>query len=341
MRLGVIVYSTETGLGYQSFDYYHHLNPKKALHIDISSLNGKEQHYNWYGDNTMFVKGIPNRLQIAEFLKGLDVVLMAETPLNYELYDIARKMGVKTANVINYEFFDHLVKPELPLPDLIIMPSVWYFKEMQQFCKSKGIGCVQLHHPVDRDLIPFRLRHTVKTMHLAGNPAALDRNGTADYMTACPDGRVVTQSHDLANKIRSRYSQSNVFTDIHDQKIIYSIGDIMVMPRKYGGNCLPLNEALSAGMPVIMPDISPNNHLLPKEWLVPAYVAGSFTPRTKIDVYQTDIQALRDKIDWFATQDIKHHSELANKIADSISWTTLKPEWEATIADLCNSPSRG
>jgi glycosyltransferase involved in cell wall biosynthesis len=108
----------------------------------------------------------------------------------------------------------------------------------------------------------------------------------------------------------------------------------MVMPRKYGGNCLPLNEALSSGMPVIMPDISPNNNLLPKEWLVPASIDGYFTPRGRVDLYSTDLNALREKIEWFKTVNIGEQSEIADKIAESISWETLKEKYLSAIRSV-------
>lgn len=38
----------------------------------------------------------------------------------------------------------------------------------------------------------------------------------------------------------------------------------MILPRKYAGLCLPMNEALMSGLPVIMTDIEPNNVILPK-----------------------------------------------------------------------------
>lgn len=338
MRLGLIARSDRTGLGYQTKDYYDHLKPLKTMLIDLSILNGQRQNYDWYKPD-LIIKGFPNDLQIKEFLRGLDVVLTAETPYNYSLYTIAHKMGIKVANVINWEFFDHLIHPEYELPDLIIMPSMWHYEDAENFALSKGIKCVYLHHPVDRNKIPFRQRATSKMFHIAGKPASHDRNGTYDFLRACPDGRVTTQDEEYARKLRGEFRHSNIFTGIDNQKTIYDMGDVLVFPRKYGGNCLPLNEALSAGCPVIMPDISPNNHLLPKEWLVPAEIVDSFTPRTKIDIYKTDHNELVKKIQWFREQDISALSLQANEIADSISWTTMKPKWEQELENLISSTS--
>lgn len=186
---------------------------------------------------------------------------------------------------------------------------------------------MQLHHPIDRSEIPFRLRRTNKVIHIAGKQAAEDRNGTWDFMREYPTGTVLTQSHDLAYNIRRRYREARVIEGIDDNASMYSYGDILVLPRRYGGNCLVLNEALASGMPVIMPDIVPNNHLLPKEWLVPATVTSTFSPRTQVDVYSCLPGELRNKIDWMREQDIEQLSQQASDIADTISWETLKPEF--------------
>jgi len=85
---------------------------------------------------------------------------------------------------------------------------------------------------------------------------------------------------------------------------LYKDFDALILPRKYGGLCLPVNEALMSGLPVIMTDISPNNKLLPKEWLVKSRKTGEFMTRTMIDIYSSDIKELGEKIDWIVKQDV-------------------------------------
>ena len=332
MRLGLIVRSDNGGLGYQTRDYYKFLKPDKVILIDLSSLNGHEQHYGWY-ENAHLIKGIPRDDQIRSLLSDIDVLLTAETPYNLNIYKIARNMGVKTICVENAEFYDHIKYPKYAMPDLIIMPSVWKEDEIRTHAESRGAKVIQLHHPVDRDEFPFRQRFTNKVIHIAGKPATNDRNGTWDFMEAYPNGLVTTQSDDLAWNIRHRYRHSNVFTNLSTPQEIYGKGDVMVLPRRYGGNCLPLNEALSSGMPVIMPDISPNNHLLPKEWLVSAFKSDSFEPRGKVDIFSCNIDELRDRIEWVKAN-IETESKRANEIADTISWETLKPQWEEAIRSV-------
>ncbi len=333
MRLTLLAVASETGLGYQTKAYYKHLKPDKVVIIDISDLNGQKQHYEWYdgAKDLITVKGIPTDKDLELILQDTDVLLTAETAYNLNLYRLAKQKGVKTVCVENPEFYDHVKYPQYDMPDVIILPSVWMLDEITRHANSRGTKVVQIHHPVDLDEIAFTERTSCKFIHIAGKPAAHDRNGTWDFLTACPDGLVTTQSSDLATVIRQRYRHARVLTNIDDPKKLYQLADVLVLPRKYGGNCLPLNEALASGMPVIMPDISPNNHLLPKEWLVEAYVTGSFEPRTKVDIYTVDHDDLRNKIDWFRQQNIAEQSRRARSLAETISWEHLKDRYLEVI----------
>lgn len=329
MRLTLLAVASETGLGYQTRSYYKWLKPDRTIIIDISNLNGSTQHYDWYPDATV-IKGIPRQSDFDHIL-DTDIILTAETIYNLELYAEAKKRGVKTVCVENPEFYDHIKYPHYAMPDTIILPSVWLEPEIRKHAEGRGTKVFQIHHPVDREEHPFRLRSGHNFMHIAGKPATQDRNGTWDYMKVCPDGRVAVQNHDLSKQIAMRHRNAKIYDRITDNKVLYELGDILVFPRRYGGNCLPLNEALSSGMPVIMPDISPNNHLLPKHWLVPAYKTASFEPRGIVDIHSVDIFALQQKIEWFKQCDIQEESKLADEIAESISWPTLLPKYKEAI----------
>src|SRR5581483_7515404 len=100
------------------------------------------------------------------------------------------------------------------------------------------------------------------------------------------NGIVYTQDKKLANEIKAEYPSVKVKHNIANYEDIYKKGSVLVLPRKYGGNCLPMNEALSAGMPVIMSNISPQADFLPDKWLVDAKESDiEFVPRVKIPVF--------------------------------------------------------
>jgi hypothetical protein len=78
---------------------------------------------------------------------------------------------------------------------------------------------------------------------------------------------------------------------------LYSGYDAMVLPRRYAGLCLPMNEALLSGLPVFMPRISPNNVILPDKWTVEASKIDEFKAKAIIDVYDIDPKALAKTLD--------------------------------------------
>ena len=359
MRLGLVARADNTGLGNQTWEFYRHMKPAKTMVIDISQHNGNKQYPERYPQNASFIKGFPNSGDIREFLEGLDCVFFAETPYNYAFYSIAREMGVKTAVQYNYEFFDWFAYPNYPTPDMLIAPSRWHYDAVQKWADDHQIKHVYLHCPVDRQKLPFKPRTQAKRfLHLAGKAAAFDRNGTETVIDASKfvesDVEIVLHfqgeqglGHQATNSIdeyRGRIGRNGnpdkiriEQKDYDNYEDIYGEYDVMLLPRRYGGNCLPLNEALSSGMIVFMPDISPNNNWLPPHWLLPAQKVGQFEPRTVVDIYGVDPRELAKRIDWFANNSqgvIDTESRVADALAKQIDWTVMKEMYLKELALL-------
>lgn len=123
-----------------------------------------------------------------------------------------------------------------------------------------------------------------------------------------------------------------------DERELYRWYDAMILPRRYAGACLPMNEALAAGLPVIMTDTDPNNKILPPYWLVPAEKKTEFMARTMIDVYSADHTALAGRIAQFAVlgDELRiGYKDSARKIAkDQYSYEVIKHKWDLLLAKL-------
>lgn len=349
MKLGLVARADDTGLGNQTYEFYRHMKPYKTMVVDISHLNGNKNHFERYPD-AQVVHGFPKSHNIDEFLEGLDVIFVAESPYNYYLYERARQLGIKIAVQYNYEFFDWYSHPHLPKPDLLIAPSTWHYDKVEDFCKKHWIKHVYLHCPVNREILPFKQKYEFKKfLHVAGKPASHDRNGTESVIKACQyidsDAQIyiAVQSPQYLGewiKMLDNYKHNVHFMDtstLSDYTELYENMDVLVLPRRYGGNCLPLNEALSTGMPVIMPNIEPNKNWLPSNWLVNAEKMGEFKPRMVIDIFDVKAEELAKTIDKFASmspKEVEHHTKLADHIAKRIDWTRMKPMYEMALEDL-------
>lgn len=363
MRLGLIARADNSGLGSQTWEFFRHMEVAKTMVVDISRFNGNRQYperYHVSKGKVYFVNGFPSNSAVDNFLEDLDVVFIAEAAYNPYLYVRARELGVRTAVQYNYEFFDWF-KEDMPRPDMLIAPSKWHYDDVDRWCTKNGVKHAYLHCPVDRKKLPFREIRQAKTfLHTAGRSAAHDRNGTETVIRASKslnsDVKILIHfqgEQGLAHQATSSFEdylrmqlelgdpqRLSIVRYEHDNYAdVYKRGDVLLLPRRYGGNCLPLNEALSAGMPVVMPNISPNNQLLPGHWLVPSEKIGEFTPRTQIDIYDVNPLALARKIDEFADLDevsMLGESMLASNIAESISWELMRHLYQKALEDLCN-----
>lgn len=360
MRIGLIARGDNSGLGTQTLEFYRHMHPDKTLLVDIGELNGYKCYPERYTNNTTYVRGIPRKEDIELFLDDLDVVFVAEAPYTYYLYEAARRRRIKVAVQYNYEFFDWIANPDLPRPHMLIAPSLWHYDEVEQWCAENGVEHAYLHCPVDRERLPFIEKKKARIfLHTAGRSAAHDRNGTATVLAASKYlltpakiwvhfqgeqglAHQATQTiGDYTSFLAENGNPSKVVMntwDYDDYSEVYKDADVLLLPRRYGGNCLPLNEALSTGMPCIMTDISPNNQFLPTEWLLPAERVGEFTPRTKIDIHGTSPQLLAKKIDDLYNmneQQMIAESQKANRIAQSISWEAMAAQYMKAFEGLC------
>jgi hypothetical protein len=314
VRLGIIARSDNTGLGNQTRELVKMLNPSKILLIDSSHFNGNEQHPEWYsGYNvTTTKKGMASKEEAYEFLDGLDVVISCEIFYHNSFVTMAKKRKVKTILQYNYEFLDYLVNPDVELPDILVSPSIWNFEDVVKKFSDKST-VVHLPPPTSVELFANankinRSKTHRKILHIGGKAAVKDRNGTntviemLKYSNA--DYELVIKSQTPLD-IKCDDPRLNIDTSNHDSpESLYEGYDAMILPRRYAGLCLPMNEALLASLPVFMTNISPNNSILPEEWLVDSKKIDRLMTRTMLDVYEGDAKMLAKLVDDYYDGDI-------------------------------------
>lgn len=314
MRLGIIARSDNTGLGNQTRELVKMLNPTKILLIDSSHFNGNEQHPEWYSEyNVTTTKyGMASKEEVSKFLDGLDVVISCEIFYHNSFITMAKKRKVKTILQYNYEFLDYLVNPDVELPDILVSPSLWNFEDVVKKFSDRA-KVIHLPPPTSVDLflnaknINISKTHK-KILHIGGKAAVKDRNGTntviemLNYSKA--DYELVIKSQtplDIkCDDPRLTIDTSNPET----RESLYEGYDAMILPRRYAGLCLPMNEALLASLPVFMTNISPNNSILPEQWLVDSKKIDRLMTRTMLDVYEGDAKMLAKLVDDYYDSDI-------------------------------------
>jgi len=340
MKIGLIARMDDTGLGNQCLELAKMLNPSKVFLVDSSSWNeGKfTTHPEWYKNyNTQLgnPEGWIQEHEIVEFLNDLDVVISCELFYSDNVVPFARDAGIKTILQFNYEFLHHMEPRHLP--DVLLSPSFWYLEEVKELY---GNHCEVVHLPPPTEHTQFdKVRQNNlskkhrRLLHVVGKAATQDRNGTNTVIEmlkyAESDFEIVfkvqTGSNFICNDPRARIEYSNVVnrTDLYDGF------DALILPRRFAGLCLPMNEALLSGLPVIMTNISPNDKVLPKEWLIRSTQIKTFNTRRTITAYSGSPVELAQKIDsYMAMEDNSSLKESAYKIGyNQFSQESLKQNY--------------
>lgn len=343
MKIGLIAYSTDTGLGNQTFNFYKHMKPSKTLLVDLHKFNGMKTHHERYQDGeVMLTRNVPDCQHMDWLTNDVDIVFVCETPLNYCLMEKAKAKGVPVVLQYNYEFLDYL-QIDRPAPTVLAAPSIWHKKDVEALNIAPVID---LPVPTDASDINFReISECRKIFHIAGKQAIHDRNGTRTFIDAavkCGNkfkyiiyAQAIDGETDRMILQAQKSIDLEVVYNVPNYADMYKDGDVLVLPRKYGGLCLPMQEALTAGIPVIMPDIEPNGYRLPKQWLVGAKRERSFMTRTQIDIYETDPNWLAFKMCEFANADfMKWSNKEAIEIGKGLKWETLKAYYQTIFEQI-------
>ena len=290
---------------------------------------------------------IPSFAKYQEFLEGLDVMITAETPYTYEAWNWAKLLGVKTICQPNWELFDGLIQPNMPHPDLYMMPSYWHLEDMKErFTNTDYMPPPTIEEDFEQVReINFKRTGKRRFVHVVGKPAIYDRNGWGAIMDALPQAKADFELVVFAQKEITGYSDPRVkyhIFDIDDQTDLYRDFDALILPRRYGGLCLPMNEALMSGLPVIMTDISPNNKVLPKQWLLPSAITAQFEGRSTIDVYSPDnLAAKLDELCKLPDHQFRNLKQRALKIGrDNYSQKVLLSKYKKIILELTGSQDK-
>lgn len=342
MKLGLLVRADNRGLGIQSFETWRHLSPEISVAVEMGPHTPYEQHFDRYPGSLQarfrdgkFVDYAP----VLDALSDADVVLTQETFYDDRLVEDLRARGVRTAVQGNWEFLRWISEPALARPDLFLAPSTWHLDRWPA-------GTVYLPTPVATDVLPYRHRDRAETfVHVGGHRAMQDRNGTRLVLLAGrfirSAARVVVRSQSLIG--RSIVGRDRVEVEIHDAPHYadnYRDADVLVAPRRFGGQSLPMNEALALGMPVITLDVDPQRRYLPAESLIPTRRRRSLKVQSgQVDWFDAQPSDLAKRIDEFFEKPalVSALSEKAGEWAAAHSWDALLPRWRSVLEGLAAS----
>lgn len=337
MKWGLIARSeTDRGLGIQTFAMWENLHPDRTL-VVVNEQSGFDSHPELYpGATLVTLEHGPDKNRLHEWAvrnwwRGLDAIVTVETLYDWDLVEWARADGVRTIVHGNPEFW----MATNPQPDAWWWPTPW----RSEYLPTGPVVSV----PVPDVPITARPAHdgTLSLVHVAGNAMA-DRNGTAlvaQAMRSIPAKNVDLHVH-TQMAVPRFYRDTTIHKTVADRWSIYRGRHVLVLPRRYGGLCLPVLEAMASGLAVIMTDCSPN-----ETWPVillnadPDRIVDMQTGpvRTYIPQPQELVYAIRDLVGNRAKLD--EYQSKAREWAKQNTWSVLAPMYYDRIHEAIRSSS--
>lgn len=339
-RLGLIARADHRGIGYQTREFARHMRPDRILCVqmndpawpedaDMDELCDDVRYTSSNLSVDLAERGL-DRATCEEFLDGLHIVFAVETVYDFEFINWAHNHGVWVVIQGNPEFYVHHRHPDWPRPDVWAWPTPWLVDALPP---GPELPVPASTSPVDA-AAPFD--DVFRVLHVAGKHAAGDRNGTVEFVEAVrgltqrTHVTIVTQEDRLPFRVRP--GRSNVTVDVitggvEDRWSMYENQHLLVLPRKYGGLCLPAIEAMASGVAVMMTGCSPN-----EIWPGPRITARKgriqLSPFGKIQTYATHPTEIASKLNRLAMQRsaVEKAQREAEQWAAAHSWEILGPE---------------
>jgi len=326
-RLALIARADNGGLGNQTWEMANHLKPEKVLVVHSRHITRGHADVSRYVDSEAEVRITPRGPTDAEarwLCYGIDKILTAETFYGTAIPTAARRRGVLTINHCNPEMFR-----ATDTADVNLAPTDW---RMDRLPKGTRVVPMPVVMASDEGWDGHR---TICHVH---SDAMWDRNGTGDLLDALQYLHESTLVTILGGK--AGYEEIGKATVIwlgpiqDSYKIAWKqMRGIFVLPRRFGGLCLPIQEAAARSRPIITTNVGPQN-----KWqgaaLVPASVRSIETmPGGRFEVYQCSPRGLAHEIERVLTIHGPLLAKRASEWASERSWEALGPLWTSICRD--------
>lgn len=255
MKFGLIARSeTSRGLGVQTLAMYQNLKPDSTLVIDVPQ-SGFPSHIENYPDSwtvTLTDGGLPEDV-VRDWWADLDVVVSVETLYDDRMAEWARADNVRTVIHGN---------PEFVRPNRMADPDVWWYPTKWRLDLLPPGELIPVPVPDDTPIRRANLDQIPHFLHVAGNRAMGDRNGSLIVKQALKglDSHAFLTSYCQKGDydFHSMNPRAVELPPVEDRWTMYDNKHVLVLPRRFGGLCLPALEAMASGLVVMMPDCSPN-----------------------------------------------------------------------------------
>ena len=329
MSLGMVVRDDNGGLGNLTLEAWRHLRPDVTVIVQARPCRG-EPHPGVFEEAWTETVTMPNPMTRRDWRKvaGMaDVWWSAETWYCDEAEATIREAGGRSVLYVMPELFGG------SQADVLWNPTPYLHERLPEGSRI-----------VDWPLSPparWEARTGVRrVLHLSGG-ASHDRNGTELFVEALRRVRepceVLLHQPDALHRVHPRVLQSlpsNV--EVRQTRdyatsmaALYKWADLLVLPRRYAGLCLPALEAFGHGTLVMMPAVDPQVWwpIVPVEATAerPVRMRGGRIPMWSVGPTLL-ARRIEDVLGW-SPDKVQAQSERGREYAVTRSWERLLPTW--------------
>jgi len=317
MRIGLVGRNDDKGLGNLTREFFRRLPVTKVL-----SRYGRAVKSGSTGIPADKLLRCDNPDEVAEeWVRDIDTLFVLEFARYDRLWSVARDRGIYSVLKVNHEFLPLIMNGG---PDLCLCSS-----SVNLAAVPDNLSGVLISDPVDTEAITFRPRKIAWTfVHNAGTLGIHGANCTQEVLRAIPlvrnrDVRFIVRSQ-VRLPAHNRDERTTYQGSVPGVAELYGAGDIFLLPQKFRGTSLPIQEAMAAGMPVLTTDMPPFNEFC-QFFIKPAEISrlsGLYLER-EVPAYRVTPEAIASAIDLLAGRRIFAESMAARRYAETISWAAL------------------
>jgi glycosyltransferase involved in cell wall biosynthesis len=343
VKLGMLARAEDRGLGIMLWEFARHMRPDRTLVVDMGELGrGFPMHLDRYDEPTVTAfdgQRFTDETTVKAWLAGLDVVYVAETWYDERFPDWCHDLGVRCVLHVMPEFWrwGHRHMPAV----VTWAPTSWRLSTL-----PPRTQIVPVPVPLDRWPMPVVSDGgPLRVLHVAGKRAAGDRNGTTLFAaalarTSAPMRVTVSTQDDRLPRLGRDLAGLDVETRIGGVGNYweqYADHDLLVMPRRYGGLSLPVNEAAGAGLGLVLSACRPNVHEWPCEAVKVDARGAMATPAGTIPSHAVSTPALARLLNDLARdpERVAGLARAARRWAVSRSWTEMLHEYRCALEAAC------
>lgn len=315
------------------------MHPDRIMVVDVGALaRGFEVDYGRYpgADVVRFDPPSLPEAQMRAWFRTLDVCFAVETFYGPEVPRWAHEEGCATVIQPNPEF----CPPEVsPFVTRWWAPTPWRLSHLPPGTKVVPV-------PVADDRFPFappEWTGTLRVLHVAGHAAAADRNGTQLFIEAIRrmqgpvSVRIVSQDDKLRlPRMRTGIPIEVVTGGVANYWDLYRDADVLVLPRRYGGLCLPAQEAMASGLALVMSDAEPQRYIWPGVYVRSATgIPRLMCPGGKLPLTAARPEAIAQVVNELACDPkrLRRQQEASVAWAEAHRWSVLRPLYEEGLAE--------